>query len=255
MKGRPVPWNRVSHYLADLADEKPSSAEYAMRVRKLHDVLVEETGDTKAVRKFLLLFHTSALYHRGRISKRHRERVVKLLPKLPRQKHRRPKGALGNKAYIKRHQLYLDWICEKTFTPSLTKDQFAKRRLGITEAQFDADFDPDDPDADGPLRKKVKAILQDLKPARMKQLDDGRRRAMEIIYPLAIMFDQQLARQWREAKQQSPALTKEDFLQDFFGWTRVARKPHLHPIEVDMMQEYLERLDRGEKQLTDSERR
>ena len=257
MKGKPVPWNRVFQYLADLADEKPSSAEYAMRVRKLHDVLVEETGDTKAVRKFLLLFHTSALYHRGRISKRHRELVVKLLPKLPRQKHRRPKGALGNKAYIKRHQLYLDWICEKTFTPSLTKDQFAKRRLGITEAQFDEDFDPD-PNSDGPLHRKVKAILQELKPARMKRLDEGQRRALKIIYPLIITYDQRLAVQWREAKQQSPALTKEDFLQEFFGWVkhfgRVRTKKELHFFEVEMIDEYLKKLDESEKLLADSKR-
>lgn len=254
MKGRPVPWNRVFQYLADLADAKPTAAEYSMSVRKLYDVLAKESGDDEAVREFLLLFHTSALHHRERISKRHRELVVKLLPKPRRRKHGRPKGALGDKAYDKGYQLYLDWIHDSTLNPSLTKEQFAKQRLGITAAQFDEDFDPD-PNSDGPLHRKVKAILQELKPARMKRLDEGQRRALKIIYPLIITFDQRLAVQWREAKQQSPALTKEDFLQDFFGWTRVARKPHLHPIEVDMMQEYLERLDRGEKQLTDSERR
>jgi hypothetical protein len=238
----------VSHYLADLADEKPSSAEYAMRVRKLHDVLVEETGDTKAVRKFLLLFHTSALYHRGRISKRHRELVVKLLPKPRRRKRGRPKGALGDKAYDKGYQLYLNWIHDSTLNPSLTKEQFAKQRLGIK----DEDLKGKD---SAYHRYRMDALLQKLKPARMKRLDEGQRRALKIIYPLVITFDQRLAGQWREAKQRSPALTKEDFLQDFFGWTRVARKPHLHPIEVDMMQEYLERLDRGEKQLADSERR
>ena len=89
----------------------------------------------------------------------------------------------------------------------------------------------------------------------MKQLDEGQRRALETIYPLIITFDQRLAVQWREAKLQSPALTKEDFLQDFFGWTRVARKRDLHPIEVDMIQEYLEILDRGEKLLAKSDDR
>ena len=249
--GRSVPWRDVLRRLESLAEEKMTAAEYAMRVRELHDVLVEESGDAKAAREFLLLFHTSALYHRGRISKRHRELVVKLLPTPPRQKGGRPRGALGDNAYDKRHQLYLDWLYEKTFHPSLTKEQFAKKRLGITEAQFDADFDPEDPDADGRLRRKVSAILQDLKPARMKQLDEQQRKALEIIYPLVVTFDQHLARQWREAKQRSPALTKEDFLQGFFKWPR-DRKPH--PIEVDMIREFLERLDQGEKELTDSER-
>ena len=248
MKGRTVPWKRVLQYLADLADAKPTAAEYSRSVRKLHDVLVEETGDTKAVRKFLLLFHTSALYHRGRISKRHRELVVKLLPKPRRRKRGRPKGALGDKAYDKGYQLYLNWIHDSTLNPSLTKEQFAKQRLGIK----DKDLKGKD---SAYHRYRMDALLQKLKPARMKRLDEGQRRALKIIYPLVITFDQRLAGQWREAKQRSPALTKEDFLQDFFGWTRVARKPHLHPIEVDMMQEYLERLDRGEKQLTDSERR
>ena len=248
MKGRTVPWKRVLQYLADLADAKPTAAEYSRSVRKLHDVLVEETGDTKAVRKFLLLFHTSALYHRGRISKRHRELVVKLLPKPRRRKRGRPQGALGDKAYDKGYQLYLNWIHDSTLNPSLTKEQFAKQRLGIK----DEDLKGKD---SAYHRYRMDALLQKLKPARMKRLDEGQRRALKIIYPLVITFDQRLAGQWREAKQRSPALTKEDFLQDFFGWTRVARKPHLHPIEVDMMQEYLERLDRGEKQLTDSERR
>lgn len=248
MKGRTVPWKRVLQYLADLADAKPTAAEYSRSVRKLHDVLVEETGDTKAVRKFLLLFHTSALYHRGRISKRHRELVVKLLPKPRRRKRGRPKGALGDKAYDKGYQLYLNWIHDSTLNPSLTKEQFAKQRLGIK----DEDLKGKD---SAYHRYRMDALLQKLKPARMKRLDEGQRRALKIIYPLVITFDQRLAGQWREAKQRSPALTKEDFLQDFFGWTRVARKPHLHPIEVDMMQEYLERLDRGEKQLADSERR
>ena len=170
------------------------------------------------------------------------------MPKPPRQKDRRPKGAFGYKAYNKRHQLYVDWIYEKTLNPSLTKEQFARKRLSITDEDLKGKYS-------SVHRPKVDALLQELKPARMKRLGEGHRRALETIYPLIITFDQRLALQWREAKQQSPALTKEDFLQEFFGWTRVARKSHLHPIEVDMMQEYLERLDRGEKQLTDSERR
>ena len=248
MKDRPVPWNRVFQYLADLADAKTTAAEYAMSVRKLYDVLAEESGDAQAIREFLVLFHTSAPYHRGRISKRHRELVVKLLPKPPRQKGGRPKGALGDNAYNKRYQLYMDWRHDKTLNPSLTKEQFAKKRLSIT----DEDLKGKD---SAYHRYRMNALLQKLKPARMKQLDEGQRRALDIIYPLILTSDQRLALQWREAKQQSPALTKEDFLQDFFGWTRVTRRRRrLHPIEVDMMQEYLERLDRGEKLLTNSER-
>jgi hypothetical protein len=126
----------------------------------------------------------------------------------------------------------------------LTKQQFAKKRLGIT----DEDLKGSD---GGYHRYRMLALLQKLKPARMKQLDEGQRRALEIIYPLVITFDQNLARQWREAKQHSPALTREDFLQDFFKWPRDRKR---HPIEVDMIQEFLERLDQAEKQLTDSER-
>lgn len=251
MKGKPVPWNRVFHYLADLADAKPTAAEYARSVRKLYDVLAEESGDDEAVREFLLLFHTPALHHRERISKRHCELVVKLLPKPRRRKHGRPKGALGDKAYDKGYQLYLDWIHDSTLNPSLTKEQFAKQRLGIK----DEDLKEED---SAYHRYRMNALLQKLKPARMKRLDEGQRRALEIIYPLVITFDQRLAVQWREAKQQSPALTKEDFLQEFFGWVkhfgRVRTKKELHPIEVEMIDEYLKKLDESEKLLADSKR-
>jgi hypothetical protein len=53
---RPVPWVGVFNYLADLADAKPSAADYAMTVRKLYDVLVEESGDAEEALEFLL-FH------------------------------------------------------------------------------------------------------------------------------------------------------------------------------------------------------
>ncbi|MGP8267154.1 MAG: hypothetical protein ACLQOQ_14425 [Beijerinckiaceae bacterium] len=176
-------------------------------------------------------------------------RISLLMPLIARMLHRpsgqkrgRPKGALGDKAYNKRYQLYLDWIYESTFNPSLTKEQFVKNRLGITDEDLKGKYS-------SVHRPKVDALLQELKPARMKQLHEGQRRALEIIYPLVITFDQQLARQWREAKQHSPALTKEEFLRDFFKWPRRKR----HPIEVDTIREFLERLDLGEKQLTDSE--
>ena len=232
------------NYLADLADAKPTAADYATTVRKLHDVLVEESGDAQAVREFLVLFHTSAPYHRGRISKRHRELVVKLLPKPPRQKPGRPEGALGDNAYKKRHQLYMDWRHDKTLNPSLTKEQFAKKRLGITDEDLKKDSEYH--------RYRMNALLQKLKPARMKQLDEGQRRALDVIYPLVITWDWEMARQWREAKQHSPALTKEDFLQDFiFKWPRDRKRL---PLEDKIIGEYLKRLDQGEKLLIDSER-
>ena len=40
--------SECSIYLADLADAKLSAADYAMKVRKLYDVLVEEAGDAEA---------------------------------------------------------------------------------------------------------------------------------------------------------------------------------------------------------------
>jgi hypothetical protein len=245
---RPTPWEGAFNYLADLADAKLNAAEYASKVRKLYDVLIEVGGDPAEVRGFLL-FQVSL----GRsISQRHRSLVAKLLPKTRRPTRGRPKGALGDEAYKKRYQLYVDWIYEKTLNPFLTKEQFVKTRLGITEDQYGADFDLDDPDADGPLHKKVNALLQDLKPARLKQLDEGQRRTLETIYPLVIMYPQFLARSWREAKQRCPELTKEDFLRDeVFMWRRDV-KPF--PWEAEQIRDFLKRLAEGEKQLADSER-
>lgn len=171
--------------------------------------------------------------------------VAKMLPRPPRQKRGRPKGALGNKAYDKRYQLYLDWIYESTFNPSLTKERFAKNRLGITDEGLKGNDS-------AYHRDRMNALLQELKPARMKRLDEGRRRALGTIYPLIITSDQRLARQWREAKQQSPALTKQDFLHDFiFKWPRDRKRL---PLEDEIIGEFLERLNQGEKQLADTER-
>ncbi|MGO8925255.1 MAG: hypothetical protein ACLQF4_20230 [Xanthobacteraceae bacterium] len=216
-----------------------------MAVRKAYDVLVEDTGDAEGVLDFFL-FH---LPLQG-APKEHCHLALKLLPKPPRQKRGRPKGALGNKAYKKRDQLYRDWIYEKTFNPSLTQEQFAKKRLGITDVAFEDNFDLDDPDAVGPLHKKVNVVLQDLKRART-QFDDGERRALETIWPIVLTESRkQLAREWREAKQHSQALTKEEFLRKYFGWRR-NKKPG--PIENDMIRRHLEYLEQGEKLLTDSE--
>jgi hypothetical protein len=243
MAARSVPWRGVFQHLKDLAEAKISVAEHAMRVCKVYDVLIEDGCDPVEVRDGLL-YCVSTQHQRRLISKRHHALIVELLPKPPRQKRGRPKGALGDNAYRKRHQLYRDWIHEKTLNPSLTKEQFAMKRLGITDEDLKGEYSSDH-------RTKVDALLQELKPARMKNLDEGQRRALETIYPLVIAFDKNLARQWREAKQRSPALTKEDFLQEFFGWPRDRKR---HPLEVEIIREYLEILNQGEKQLTDSER-
>lgn len=243
MTGRSVPWRGVFHHLEELAEAKIAVAEHAMRVRKVYDVLIEDGCNPVEVSDGLL-YCVSTQHQRGLISKQHRALIAELLPKPPRQKRGRPKGALGDNAYNKRYQLYLDWNYEKTLNPSLTKEQFAKKRLGITDEDLKGEHSSDH-------RPKVDALLQELKPARMKQLDEGQRRALEIIYPLVITFDQNLARQWREAKQHSPALTKEDFLRDFFGWPRDRKQ---HPIGIDTIREFLAILNQGEKRLTDSER-
>jgi hypothetical protein len=240
---RPMPWKAVFNYLEDLADANPRPADYAMDVRKLYDVVVKEVGQAEDVREFLL-HRVSAQHQRGRISRRHRDLVVNLLPEPHPRKRGRRKGALGNKAYDKRYQLYIDWIFEKTLNPGLKKEQFARERLGITDKDLAGPYEID-------YRAKIDAVLQDLKPARMKKLDAGQRRAIETIYPLLIVYPQHLALKWREAKQHSPALTKRDFLQEFFGWPRDRKR---HPMEANIIRDYLEKLDQGEKQLADSER-
>jgi hypothetical protein len=243
--GRPVPWRGVFNYLEDLAEAKPSATDYAMKVRKLYDVLAEDTGDPVAVREFLL-FRMSWHEHRGLISKQHCRLVAKLLPKPgPSGRGRgRTIGALGKAAYDKKYDLHRDWIYEKTVNPSLTKKQFAMQRLGITDEDLKGDYASDH-------YPKVEALLQEMKPARMKYLDEGQRRVLETIYPLQITYPQYLARKYQEAKQHSPKLSKEDFLQRFFGWPRRKKR---HPVETAMIREYIEKLEQGEKILADSER-
>jgi hypothetical protein len=236
-------WRGAFNFLADLADKPPGPADYAIKVRQLYDVLLQETSDPAEVREFIL-FHIAAHQHHGQISEKHRDLVLKLLPEPPRRGRGRPKGALGNTAHDKRHQLYSDWIGESTLSPSLTKEQFAQSRLGISDRELAGPYELDH-------RAKMDALLQDLKPARMKQLDEGQRRAIETIYPLTLKYPELLARSWREAKQQCRSLTKKQFLRDYFGWPR---RRKLRPIEAEMIDDYLEKLDEGEQQLLSSER-
>jgi hypothetical protein len=239
----------VVNDLADLVDPKLSPADYAMAVRKLFDLLVEGIGDDEWVREFLL-FQVSVQQHRGLVSKQHHRLVTKMLPKPPARKRGRPKDGFGRGAYDKRHKLYKDLTYESVIDPDLTKLQFAKRRLGVTDDQY-VDSNPD--------RARVDALLQALKPARMKYLEEDKRRAIDIIFPLIISHPQHLALQWREAKKCSPALSQEEFLQEFFGWVkhfgRARTRSELHPIELEAIDEYVQKINEGEKLLAGTEGR
>jgi len=228
----------VSKYLADFADAKPSAADYAMKVRKVFDMLVEDTGDAAGAGEFLLS-HVSAQHQLSIISAQHCELVTELLPKPPARKRGRPKEALGKGTYDEKYELYLDWRYEKTIDPSLTKEQFAKRRLGITDEEH-----KDDDQA----HMRVTAFLQNLKPARMKYLDEGQRGAIDTLYPFVLTQDRmRFARGWREAKQGNPALTKEEFVRNDLKWT-------VGEISEDIIRQQLEYLEQGEKLLASSER-
>jgi hypothetical protein len=123
---RPASWSALFKYLANLADAKPSAADYAMTVRKVFDVLAENTGDAEWVREFLL-FQVSEQLHRGLVSKQHHKLVAQMLPKPPARKRGRPKDGFGKATYDKRYQLYVDWTYESAINPLLTKLQFAKQ--------------------------------------------------------------------------------------------------------------------------------
>src|SRR5262245_4620603 len=180
-----------------------------MNVRKVYDVLAEDGEDVTTAREFLL-FQVSLQVHRDLISKQHLELVTQLLPKPPARRRGRPKDARGKDTYGKKRKLYLDWIYERTIDPSLTKEQFAKKRLGITDEQYKNDNSD---------HARVHAFLQDLKPARMKYLDEDERRAIDVLYPIVLTQSREkLARKWREAKQNRPALTKEEFVRDDLDW-------------------------------------
>lgn len=238
MTDRLAPWNAVFKYLADLADAKPSAADYATKVRAVFDVVVKETGDAARARDFFLS-HISAQHQLGAIAAKHRELVAKQLPKPPARKRGRPKEALGKGTYDQKYELYLDWRYEKTIDPSLTKEQFAKRRLGITDEEHKDDDQ---------VQMRVTAFLQSLKPTRMKYLDEGQRGAVDTLYPFVLTQDRiRFARDWREAKQGNPGLTKEEFVRNDLKWAG-------SEIAEDSIREQLEYLEEGEKLLAESER-
>jgi hypothetical protein len=219
-----------------------------MKVRKMFDGLAEDTGEAEWVREFLLS-QISVQQHRGLVSKQQYKLVRKMLPKPPARKRGRPKESFGKDAYDGNYKLHRDWICEKTVDPSLTKVQFALRRLGITNDQYKNH---------NRAHAQVDALLQALKPARTESLDEGQRRAIDTFFPLLMTYSQHLARQWREAKESSPALSKEDFVQEILGWVkgfgRVRTKSELLPMEIQEIDDFVQRINEGEKQLASSER-
>lgn len=201
-------------------------------------MLVRHADDAADALQFLL-FHLPS----QRVSKQHRALAIKLLPKPPRLQRGRPKRAPGRKAYGKLRQLYTDWNWEKACRPSLTKEQFAKERLGITDQDLTGEYALDH-------RAKIDAVLQDLKPARVKRLAEGERIALETIVPHIATFNQYLAREWQEAKRLSPTLTKEDFIANY---CRVSTGIRSSPYWAEVVEDYLEKLARGEKELAEND--
>lgn len=239
MTDRPLPGKGVINYLSDLAESEPSAADFAFAVRKVFNGLVVDTGDAVTVRNFLLA-QVSAQHELRLISKEHHELVYELLPKPPAKRRGRPKEALGKGTYKRNYKLYLDWRYEKTVDPSLTKELFAKKRHGIPDEQHKNN---------GLAHARVDALLQNLKPARMKRLDDGQRRAVDTLYPFILTQDRiRLARDWREAKQSRPELTKEEFVRNDLNWA-------VGEIKEPIIRQQLEYLEQGEKLLAGSERR
>jgi hypothetical protein len=235
---RPLPLKGVFHFLANLAERKPSAADYAMRVRKVFDLLVEETCDAATARDFLLS-QVSAQHQLSIISTQHSTLVTEILPKPPARVRGRPKKALGKDTHDRKYKQYLDWIYASTLDPSLTKEQFAKRCLGITDEQYKNN---------NPARARVDTFLQRLKPARMKYLDEDQRRAIGTLYPFVLTHDRtKLARDWREAKRSHPELTKEEFVRNDL-------KCAVGEIGEDIIRQQLEYLEHGEKLLAGSER-
>ena len=238
MTNQSTPFKGAFHYLADLAEAKLSTADYAMEVRQLYDVLVEETNDPSSVRNFVL-FQMNLQVGRSAISNRHYELVVALLPQSPARARGRPKGALGTATYEKKYKLYADWIYEHALNPSLTKERFAMARLGITDEMLSGSRGERQ-------HKRLEALLQELKPARMRYLDENQLRALEVNFRLVLTEGRkEYARRWREAKKRSAELTKEQFIRIDIGLNGEVSK--------GLLQRQLDYLEAGELLLAASE--
>ena len=79
----------------------------------------------------------------------------------------------------------------------------------------------------------------------MKYLDEGQRRALGTLYPFLLTHDRtKLARDWREARQSRPGLTKEEFVRNDLKWA---------PGEItdNLIRQQLEYLVAGRKALSE----
>jgi hypothetical protein len=235
---RPPPWKAVLEFIEKPSNRELKPADYATSVREACKVLAEYTDDD-AAREFVLS-QVLAQHQLERISKQHHQAVADLLSKPPSKRRGRPKGALGEETYDTKYRLYLEGTYEKTLDPSMTKERFAKKRLGITDEQYKNNDH---------AHTRVKALLQSLKPARMNYLDEGQRRSLDLLYPFVLSQSRMtLARNWREAKQRNPKLTREQFIRDDLNWA-------VGKISEDLIREQLEFLEQGEKLLSASEGR
>jgi hypothetical protein len=132
-------------------------------VRIIYDALIGtcDDPDELALARQLLVQGITLALHKGAISAQHHALALKMLPE-PKRSRGRPQQGKGDAAYDKNWQLYYDWVYDKTREPSLTEEQFAKRRLGISETSYD--HDPYDRD-----HKRVSNLLKDLQPSRLKE--------------------------------------------------------------------------------------
>src|SRR5579862_6408545 len=137
----------LAKYLASVVDDRPTAEDYACSVRTIYKPAIEENLLEPEVIRYLFLELVSDQQRLGLISKRHKYLAEKML-RVPRpQRGRgRPKGALGRVASSKRYKLLEDYVKERTLDRSLTQEQFAKERLGITDSDLENDFDLDDLD-------------------------------------------------------------------------------------------------------------
>ena len=127
-----------------------------------------------------LLLLISAQLGQGFISKKHYRLVDGLLPKpAPLRRGRgHPRGAGGKSAFRKSCMLCHDWIIAKANDRSLTKEQFARARCGVTDQDLKGELSLE-------YRARVDAVLQELKPARIKRLDQ-KNRVFDSFIPLAL---------------------------------------------------------------------
>ena len=75
-------WRGAFLYLTNVADRRLSAEDYAMEVRKLYDVLAEDTGDAERALEFLKR-RVPEQHGSGLISKQHQNLALNCCPSLP----------------------------------------------------------------------------------------------------------------------------------------------------------------------------